>query len=57
MSAREPAEASILFERLFADGDLEGLMSLYEGDAVFPAPRGTSTTAEVARRQPDGSWK
>ncbi len=109
MSAREPAEASRLFERHFADGDLEGLMSLYEEDAVFPTPHGTSTghdeirvtleaylesgaklvfgeslvfqagdlalihtpwtmrmpdgsapegaTAEVVRRQSDGSWK
>jgi len=108
MSAREPAEASTLFERYFADSDLTGLMSLYEEDAVFPTPHGTSTghdqiratlkayldsgaklvfgeslvfpagdlalihtpwtmqmpdgstptgaTAEVVRRQPDGSW-
>jgi len=109
MSAREPAEASSLFEQYFAEGDLAGLMSLYEQDAVFPTPRGTSTghdqiratlkayldsgatlvfgqslvfpagdvalihtpwtmqmpdgststgaTAEVVRRQADGSWK
>jgi ketosteroid isomerase-like protein len=109
MIAREPAEASTLFERYFADGDLEGLMSLYEEGAVFPTPHGTSTghdeiratlqayldsgaklvfgeslvfsagnlalihtpwtmrmpdgstpegaTAEVVRRQSDGSWK
>ena len=109
MSATEPAEASTLFERYFADGDLEGLMSLYEEDAVFPTPHGISTghdeiratlkayldsgaklvfgesivfsvgdlalihtpwtmrmpdgsapegaTAEVVRRQSDGSWK
>ncbi len=109
MKALEPVEASRLFERYFADGDLEGLMSLYEEDAVFPTPRGTSTghdeiratlkayldsgaklvfgeslvfsagdlalihtpwtmrmpdgtapegaTAEVVRRQSDGSWK
>ena len=109
MGAREPAEASRLFERYFADGDLDGLMSLYEEDAVFPTPHGTSTghdeiratlkayvdsgaklafgeslvfsagdlalihtawtmqmpdgsapagaTAEVVRRQSDGSWK
>lgn len=43
MSAMEPAEASRLFERCFADGDLEGLMALYEDDAVFPTPHGTST--------------
>jgi ketosteroid isomerase-like protein len=109
MGAQEPAEASRLFERYFADGDVDGLMSLYEEDAVFPTPHGTSTghdeiratlkayvdsgaklafgeslvfstgdvalihtawtmqmpdgsapagvTAEVVRRQSDGSWK
>lgn len=74
MKAMEPAEASALFERCFADGDLDGLMSLYEEGAVFPTPHGTSTgheqiratlkayldsgaTAEVVRRQADGSWK
>jgi ketosteroid isomerase-like protein len=109
MSAMEPAETSRLFERYFAENDLEGLMSLYEDDAVFPTTHGTSTgpeeiratlkayldsgarlvfgtslvfaagdlalihmpwtmhlpdgstpegaTAEVVRRQPDGSWK
>lgn len=109
MTAREPAEASTLFVRHFAEGDLDALMSLYEEDAVFPTPRGTSTghdeiratlkayldsgatlvfgeslvfpagdlalihtpwtmtmpngsastgaTAEVVRRQADGSWK
>jgi len=97
-----------LFESHFAEGDLDGLMSLYEEGAVFPTPGGTSTghdeirttlkayldsgaklefgqslvfsmgdlalihtpwtmtmptgatnegaTAEVARRQPDGTW-
>jgi ketosteroid isomerase-like protein len=109
MRADEPGEASTLFERCFADGDLDGLMSLYEEGAVFPTPHGTSTghdeiratlkayldsgaklvfgeslvfaaddlalihtpwtmrmpdgstpegaTAEVVRRQSDGSWK
>ena len=49
MSAREPAEASTLFERYFADGDLEGLMSLYEADAVFPTAHGTSTGHDEIR--------
>jgi ketosteroid isomerase-like protein len=49
MSAMEPAEASSLFERYFAEGDLEGLMSLYEEDAVFPTPRGTSTGHDEIR--------
>ena len=38
MKAMEPAEASVLFERCFADGDLDGLMSLYEEGAAFPTP-------------------
>ena len=109
MSATKPAEVSALFERRFAEGDLEGLKALYEEDAVFPTAHGTSVghdeiratleayldsgaklefgeslvfpagdlalihtpwtmqmpdgstptgaTAEVVRRQPDGSWK
>jgi ketosteroid isomerase-like protein len=109
MRADEPGKASILFERYFADGDLDGLMSLYEEGAVFPTSHGNSTghddirmtlkaylesgaklvfgeslvfasgdlalihtpwtmrmpdgsspegaTAEVVRRQSDGSWK
>ena len=109
MSAREPADASTLFERHFAENDLDGLMALYEEGAVFPTPRGISAghdeiratlkayldsgaklvfgeslvfaagdlalihtpwtmqmpdgstpagaTAEVVRRQSDGSWK
>lgn len=49
MHAFEPAEASTLFERYFADGDLDGLMSLYEDDAVFPTPHGTSTGPDEIR--------
>jgi ketosteroid isomerase-like protein len=49
MSAREPAEAGILFVRYFTDGDLDGLMSLYEEDAVFPTPHGTSTGTDEIR--------
>ena len=49
MSAFQPAETSRLFERYFADGDLDGLMSLYEEDAVFPTPRGTSTGHDEIR--------
>ena len=49
MSAREPAEASTLFVRYFADGDLDGLMSLYEESAVFPTPHGTSTGHDEIR--------
>ena len=62
MSATEPAEASTLFERYFADGDLEGLMSLYEEGAVFPsrmAPRpGTTRSVRLLRHTsiPAPSW-
>ena len=50
MSAREPGETSILFERYFADGDLDGLMSLYENDAVFPTTRATATGRDEIRQ-------
>jgi ketosteroid isomerase-like protein len=49
MSALQPAETSRLFEHDFADGDLDGLMSLYEEDAVFPTPHGTSTRHDEIR--------
>lgn len=104
-----PEQASKSFEVLFGAGDLEGLMELYEADAVFTNARGafvgpnairevlqgyldtgatitmndsvvfesgelalvhwswtmnftdgrvaTGATAEVLRRQGDGSWK
>jgi hypothetical protein len=32
MSALQPVETSRLFEQYFADGDLDGLMTLYEED-------------------------
>jgi hypothetical protein len=49
MSAREPAEATTLFERYFADSDLTALMSLYEGNAVFPTSHGASTGHDQIR--------
>lgn len=107
--ASSPSEASKLFEQRFADGDLDGLMDLYEDDAVFTNAQGAhagpgairevlagylstgasivmndsvsfeagelalvhwawtmnfpdgrvaeGATAEVLRRQSDGSWK
>lgn len=109
MGASKPADASKLFEVMFAEGDLDGLMTLYEEEAVFATPHGGATgptdirailkgyidsgadlvfkdsvdfqagdlalvhwnwtmklpdgktsegaTAEVLRRQPDGTWK
>lgn len=49
MTADTPAEVGALFERRFADLDLDGLMALYEGDAVFATPRGTSTGLDEIR--------
>ena len=50
MNAHEPGEASTLFERYFAEGDLDGLMSLYENDAVFPTANATATGVEEIRQ-------
>ena len=50
VSAREPGEASSLFERYFADGDLDALISLYEDDAVFPTAHGTATGPDEIRQ-------
>ena len=49
MKAMEPAEASVLFERCFGDGDLDGMLSLYEEGAAFPTPHGTSRGREEIR--------
>jgi len=39
MAARTPVDAHRLFEKAFNAGDLEGLMALYESDAVvIPQP-------------------
>lgn len=109
MGVERPEQASKTFEAYFRDGDLDGLMGLYETDAVFTNARGAfvglpairevlqgyldtgatitmndsvvfeaeelalvhwswtmnftdgrvaeGATAEVLRRQDDGSWK
>jgi ketosteroid isomerase-like protein len=50
------------FAQYFNAGDMEGLLGLYEPDAVFVRGPGgkpftaTGQTAEVLRRQPDGRW-
>ncbi len=49
MSATEPGEASKIFENCFAAGDLDGLMDLYEPDAVFASPSGTATGLDQIR--------
>ena len=40
MSVSRPEEAGKSFEALFGAGDLDGLMELYEQDAVFTNARG-----------------
>lgn len=40
MGVEQPGQASKTFEALFRGGDLEGLMELYEEDAVFTNARG-----------------
>ena len=49
MAVRQPAEAGKLFETLFAAGDLEGLMALYEPDAVFTNARGAHAGSDAIR--------
>ena len=51
MNAHETGEASTLFERYFAEGDLDGLMSLYENDAVFPTANATATGGDEIRQR------
>ena len=41
MSVTDPARMAATFEKLFNAGDLEGLVALYEKDALFVAPDGT----------------
>jgi len=49
MSATEPGQASKIFESCFASGDIDGLMDLYEQDAVFASPSGTATGLDQIR--------
>ena len=50
MSAHEPGEANTLFERHFADRDLDGLVGLHENEAVLPTPRSTATGPDEIRQ-------
>jgi uncharacterized protein (TIGR02246 family) len=50
MDVRRPAEAGKAFEKLFAAGDLEGLMELYEPDAVFTNARGAHAGSDAIRK-------
>ena len=49
MGASRPGEAGKLFEARFAAGDLDGLMELYEDDAVFTNARGAHVGSEAIR--------
>jgi uncharacterized protein (TIGR02246 family) len=49
MGAIHPGEASKLFEARFAAGDLDGLMELYEEDAVFTNAQGAHVGSEAVR--------
>ena len=69
MSALEPAEVSALFERCYSGAKLvfgeslvftAGDLALIHTPWTLRMPDGSSpegATAEVARRQSDGSWK
>lgn len=50
MAANQPGEASRLFEARFAAGDLDGLMELYEDDAVFTNAQGAHVGPEAIRQ-------
>lgn len=49
MGVRRPEEASKSFEALFGAGDVDGLMDLYEQDAVFTNARGAHVGSMAIR--------
>ena len=49
MQARSAADLIRLFSRCFSAGDIDGLMELYEEDAVFPTHHATAKGAEQIR--------
>jgi len=49
MGANRPDQASKLFEERFAVADLDGLMDLYEDDAVFTNAGGAHEGSEAIR--------
>jgi ketosteroid isomerase-like protein len=49
VGAARPGEVGKLFEELFAAGDLDGLLDLYEDGAVFTNARGAHTGSEEIR--------
>lgn len=50
MGASRPDEASRLFEDRFASSDLDGLMDLYEEDAVFTNAQGAHAGSDAIRQ-------
>jgi len=49
MAANRPEEASKMFEVMFGAGDLDGLLGLYEEDAVFTNARGAFVGSAAIR--------
>lgn len=49
MTARKATDLIKLFSERFSAGDIDGLMELYEEDAVFPNHHGTHEGAEQIR--------
>jgi ketosteroid isomerase-like protein len=49
MAANNATELIKLFSERFSDGDIDGLMQLYENDAVFPNHHTTAKGAEQIR--------
>ena len=57
MGVRHPGDASKAFEARFAAGDLDGLMELYEHDAVFTNARGAHVGSVAIRNVLQGYLK
>lgn len=49
MAAQSPTDLIRLFSDYFSAGDIDGLMELYEANAVFPNHNGTHTGAKQIR--------
>lgn len=51
MPASTPKENHVLFQRLWNEGDVEGLLDLYEEDAVYVPVAGSTLTGRAAIRE------
>lgn len=49
MAAQNAKDLIVLFSQRFSGGDIEGLLALYEDDAVFPTHHGTATGTDQIR--------